>query len=71
MRGLYSMKSDVYSFGVLLLEILTGRGNCGSFDDENGEDLLSLVRFLIIYIYIFKITIINPTNLMIQKDEFS
>jgi serine/threonine protein kinase len=46
MHGLYSIKSDVYSFGVLLLEILTGRGNCGSFDGEHGEYLLSLVRIL-------------------------
>lgn len=37
------MKSDVFSFGVLILEILTGRKNCGSYNSEIAEDLLSNV----------------------------
>ncbi|XVE67273.1 hypothetical protein DITRI_Ditri08aG0147400 [Diplodiscus trichospermus] len=31
MQGNFSIKSDVYSFGVLLLEIITGRRNCGYY----------------------------------------
>uniref|UniRef100_A0A0E0ECN8 Cysteine-rich receptor-like protein kinase 10 n=1 Tax=Oryza meridionalis TaxID=40149 RepID=A0A0E0ECN8_9ORYZ len=31
MRGQYSIKSDVFSFGVLVLEIITGRRNFGSY----------------------------------------
>nr|XP_018685477.1 PREDICTED: cysteine-rich receptor-like protein kinase 6 [Musa acuminata subsp. malaccensis] len=41
MRGRFSAKSDVFSFGVLVLEILTGRKNTGSYDSANSEDLLS------------------------------
>jgi hypothetical protein len=44
MRGHYSIKSDVFSFGVLILEIVTGRRNGGSYGSEDsGTDLLSLV----------------------------
>ncbi|KAJ6843614.1 G-type lectin S-receptor-like serine/threonine-protein kinase [Iris pallida] len=31
MEGIFSLKSDVYSFGVLLLEIISGRKNRGSY----------------------------------------
>jgi hypothetical protein len=44
MRGHYSIKSDVFSFGVLILEIVTGRRNCGSYSfEDDSTDLLSLV----------------------------
>ncbi|KAK3127251.1 hypothetical protein QOZ80_7AG0570390 [Eleusine coracana subsp. coracana] len=43
MRGHYSIKSDVFSFGVLILEIVTGRRNGGSYSSEDNVDLLSFV----------------------------
>ncbi|KAG8099766.1 hypothetical protein GUJ93_ZPchr0013g34536 [Zizania palustris] len=43
MRGHYSVKSDVFSFGVLILEIVTGKRNSGSFNSEESVDLLSIV----------------------------
>ncbi|XP_066397842.1 cysteine-rich receptor-like protein kinase 6 [Miscanthus floridulus] len=43
MRGHYSIKSDVFSFGVLILEIVTGRRNGGSYSSDESADLLSLV----------------------------
>ncbi|CAM0906166.1 unnamed protein product [Alopecurus aequalis] len=43
MRGQYSIKSDVFSFGVLVLEIVTGRRNSGSYNTEEDVDLLNLV----------------------------
>ncbi|KAL6871499.1 hypothetical protein ACP4OV_014328 [Aristida adscensionis] len=42
MRGHYSIKSDVFSFGVLILEIVTGRRNGGSYSSFDSADLLSL-----------------------------
>ncbi|CAN6168290.1 unnamed protein product [Urochloa humidicola] len=43
MRGHYSTKSDVFSFGVLMLEIVAGRRNGGSYEFEQYDHLLSLV----------------------------
>ncbi|CAL5083313.1 unnamed protein product [Urochloa decumbens] len=43
MRGHYSTKSDVFSFGVLMLEIVAGRRNSGSYESEQYDHLLSLV----------------------------
>uniref|UniRef100_A0ACD5UZ32 Uncharacterized protein n=2 Tax=Avena sativa TaxID=4498 RepID=A0ACD5UZ32_AVESA len=43
MRGQYSIKSDVFSFGVLVLEMVTGRRNSGSYNTEQDVDLLNLV----------------------------
>nr|BAC65055.1 putative serine/threonine kinase protein [Oryza sativa Japonica Group]BAD30127.1 putative serine/threonine kinase protein [Oryza sativa Japonica Group] len=40
MRGQYSMKLDVYSFGVLVLEIITGRRNFGSYGSDHVVDLI-------------------------------
>lgn len=42
MRGQYSTKSDVFSFGILVIEIVTGRRNNGSFSEQN-EDVISIV----------------------------
>uniref|UniRef100_A0A0E0I1Q5 Uncharacterized protein n=1 Tax=Oryza nivara TaxID=4536 RepID=A0A0E0I1Q5_ORYNI len=43
MRGQYSIKSDVFSFGVLILEIVTGRRNYGSYDYEKDTDLINAI----------------------------
>jgi serine/threonine protein kinase len=41
MEGLFSIKSDVFSFGVLLLEIISGKKNCGFYLSEHGHNLLT------------------------------
>jgi serine/threonine protein kinase len=46
MRGQYSIKSDVYSLGILVMEIVTGRRNNGSYLPEENEDLISIVSTL-------------------------
>ena len=43
MRGHFSIKSDVFSYGVLVLEIITGKKNNGTFENDETEDLLSFV----------------------------
>lgn len=43
MCGQYSIKSDVFSFGVLVLEIITGRRNSGSYNSDDDIDLINLV----------------------------
>lgn len=55
MHGKFSMKSDVFSFGVLVLEVLTGRKNSGSYDSETAEDLLSFVSRSSFFVFLFKI----------------
>lgn len=42
--GLFSVKSDVYSFGVLVLEIVSGKRNRGSYDKDHHLNLLGHVR---------------------------
>ena len=41
--GLFSVKSDVFSFGILLLEILSGKKNRGSFHPSDGLNLVQHV----------------------------
>ncbi|XP_050240411.1 receptor-like serine/threonine-protein kinase SD1-8 isoform X2 [Quercus robur] len=38
--GLFSVKSDVFSFGILLLEIISGKKNRGSFRLDNTQNLV-------------------------------
>ena len=42
LEGLFSIKSDVFSFGVLLLEIVSGKKNTGSYQ-TNSFNLLRYV----------------------------
>lgn len=51
-RGQYSIRSDVFSFGILVLEIITGRRNSGSYNSEQSVDLLSLVSYINSFKYI-------------------
>jgi serine/threonine protein kinase len=43
MDGQISIKSDVFSFGVLVLEIITGRRNRGSYEPDLDVNLLGYV----------------------------
>ncbi|XBJ15357.1 hypothetical protein VPH35_007268 [Triticum aestivum] len=43
MHGQYSTKSDAVSFGVLVLEIVTGRRNNGSYNSEQYVYLVNLI----------------------------
>lgn len=49
MHGHYSVKLDVFSFGVLVLEIVTGRRNSGSYDSGQDLDLLNHVSTLSLF----------------------
>ncbi|CAL4954185.1 unnamed protein product [Urochloa decumbens] len=46
MDGLISIKSDVFSFGVLVLEIITGKRNRGSYEPELDVNLLGYAWML-------------------------
>jgi hypothetical protein len=43
MDGIISIKSDVFSFGVLVLEIVSGKRNRGSYEPEFDVNLLGYV----------------------------
>jgi len=43
MDGQISIKSDVFSFGVLVLEIIAGRRNRGSYEPDLDVNLLGYV----------------------------
>jgi serine/threonine protein kinase len=43
MDGIISIKSDVFSFGVLVLEIVSGKRNRGSYEPELDVNLLGYV----------------------------
>ena len=43
MHGQISIKSDVFSFGVLVLEIIAGRRNRGSYEPDLDVNLLGYV----------------------------
>lgn len=43
MNGQFSVKTDVYSFGVLVLEIITGKKNNWSPEEQSSLFLISYV----------------------------
>jgi serine/threonine protein kinase len=43
MNGILSIKSDVFSFGVLVLEIVSGKRNRGTYEPELDVNLLGYV----------------------------
>jgi len=50
--GQFSEKSDVYSFGVMILEIITGKKNIGSYESHRVADgLLNFVSAGILLFY--------------------
>ena len=55
MEGLFSIKSDVYSFGILMLEIVSGKKNCGFYHPEHAQSLPSYVRLSSLSISLAKI----------------
>lgn len=58
MFGQFSEKSDVYSFGVMVLEIVTGKKNLGSYDSHHIYDGLLNYVSIIIYNYFFALMLI-------------
>ena len=41
--GQFSTKSDVFSFGVILLEIVSGRKNCDSYQKHPSQNMIGHV----------------------------
>lgn len=41
--GRYSAKSDVFSFGIIILEIISGKKNSGSYQEEHSMSLIGNV----------------------------
>jgi len=53
MFGQFSDKSDVYSFGVMILEIISGKKNIGSYEPHRVADgLLNFVSAIILKFFI-------------------
>ena len=54
--GVFSVKSDVFSFEILLLEIICGKKNRGSFHPEYSLNLVGHVssqKIWLLFIYLF------------------
>lgn len=47
--GRYSTKSDVFSFGIILLEIVGGKKNCGSYQEDDSMNLIGHVSTRVIH----------------------
>lgn len=58
MEGHFSTKSDVFSFGVLILEIVSGKRNRGSFNTSNKMNLLGQVSTICDIFKTFKVILI-------------
>ena len=41
--GRFSTKSDVFSFGIIILEIVSGKRNNGSYDENHSMNLIGHV----------------------------
>jgi len=58
MFGQFSEKSDVYSFGVMILEIISGKKNMGSYEPHRIVNyLLNFVSIISFFPYFYFIII--------------